>query len=716
MKQAALSADFLPNVAVVGREIGLAAAATVLTSAMWFAGWMDPLDRIAGDAALRWTHRNTADVPLAVVAIDDRSISALGPLPWSRSMIARIITEARGAGAKGVAVDLLVTDPGEGADDVELAAALDAGPSILAAALDRDGDWLLPHRLFGGVDRAAHVHAEVGADGVARTIAATKQSNGLSLPALSLSAARLIDPGIAIQPGAFLRPDFRPAPIRIRRISAVDLLAAPDAARALTGRVVLIGVTATGSGDRLVVPTVPGPAPSPGVLVHASATASIIRGGLVQRQGAWWALLCVVASAVAPQILRTRSGSLRPWSLVVSTVVIVTGTLAALELAHLQVPAPAFMIAMLLSAALREGFESQLAQRESGLLLQSLLRHQRPEARAGVPRSAVARLLALRQLQSVVLEQDAARRTLLEGMRDGVLMWDSRGRTRVINPAAIELWGGEPGHRDFGSVACNGDSESVVERNGREIEVSVLPVGDGGMALLRDVTAERELERKRRDMQRLVSHELKTPLSSIAGFSENLERYELSADEQRRVAALIRGESLRLGEMVGTFLDLERLGSDQMPRTLEPVDLGELAGQRLEILREGALPRGQTITADLEPGVVVRGSSELLARVIDNLVGNALKYSGEGPTIDVRVERDGDEAVFAVADHGPGIPEDARRHLFERFYRVPGVEGTGSGLGLALVDEVVTWHGGCIELDSTVGRGSIFTVRLPAEE
>jgi signal transduction histidine kinase len=703
-------------VPVSGRELGVAAVATLLTAIVWLVGWLEPLDRAAGDAALRWTHRHPADTPLTTVVIDDRSIAEVGPLPWSRSVLARLISNVRAAGAAGVALDLLLVDPTDAVSDSALEQALDRGPTVLAAALDRDGGWLLPDHRFDGRDRAAHVHAEIGADGVARTIASTKQAGGLSLPAFSLAVARLVQPGIAIEPGVVLRPDFRPAPDRIRRIAAVDLVAEPGSPQPLDGQVVLIGVTATGSGDRLVVPTSPGPAPSPGVLVHASAAASILRGGLIHRQGSWAALLCVFVAAAAPQIVRSRAGALRPWALLGMAVMVALATLAALELWNLQLPAPAFAVALIVSAALREGYESSRAQRDSGRLLQSLLRHHRPSAEVDVPRSAVARLAVLRRLQAVVLEQDSARRTLLDGMRDGVLMWDENGRTAVVNPAATELWGRPPQRDDVTGLTSDTDGTVTVDRDGRDVEVSIFAIGDGGMALLRDVTAERELERKRRDMQRLVSHELKTPLASIAGFGETLERYELDTDEQRRVASLIRRESLRLGAMVTTFLDLERLDSDHVARSRELTDLGELVGQRLEILAQTARVRGQAIASELATGVAVRGSSELLARVVDNLVGNALKYSDDGTQVEVTVRREGDRAILAVADHGPGIPIEARQHLFERFYRVPGVRGSGSGLGLAVAEEVVAWHGGCIELDSTVGEGSTFVVRLPAEE
>jgi signal transduction histidine kinase len=698
------------------REIGLAGAAVLLTMLVWAPGWLEPLDRVSSDIALRSTHRRPADVPIAAVVIDDRSIAELGALPWPRTLIARLITTVRNAGAAGIAVDLLLTDPHEDLADAELQTAIEGGDTILAAALDRDGGWLLPDSRFGGAERAAHVHAEVDADGVARIIAATKQAGTISLPALSLDAARLLRPEIPISPGTVLRPDFRPAPNRIPKISAVDLLTGPRAGAPLTGRVVFIGVTATGAGDRLVVPTKPGPAPSPGVLVHASAAASILRGGLIHRQSLWSALLFVVVAAAAPQIVRSRVGSLRPWGLVAMLAVVAFATLAALQLAHLHVPAPAYALAMLLSAGLREGYESNLAKRESGLLLRSLLHHHGRGGAEEVPRSAAARLTALRRIQAAVLEQDAARRALLEGMRDGVLMWDRAGRTVVVNRAAAELWGREPGLRDIDDLHLDTGGASTVLRGPREISISVVAIGDGGMALLRDVTAERELERKRRDMQRLVSHELKTPLASIAGFGETLERYELDPDEQLRVASLIRGESERLGEMVATFLDLERLGSDPLARSLEPVDLGERLGRRLEILTEAARRRDQNLDSEIETDIVVQASSELLDRVIDNLVGNALKYSDPGSTVNIAVRRDGAHALLVVSDHGPGIPDDAQHRLFERFYRVPGIAGSGSGLGLAVVDEVIRWHGGCIELDSAVGQGSTFTVRLPAKE
>jgi signal transduction histidine kinase len=106
----------------------------------------------------------------------------------------------------------------------------------------------------------------------------------------------------------------------------------------------------------------------------------------------------------------------------------------------------------------------------------------------------------------------------------------------------------------------------------------------------------------------------------------------------------------------------------------------------------------------------------LFERVIDNLVGNAIKYSEAGGTIDVSVRQGNERVQVLVRDQGPGIPDEHRARIFDRFFRVPGSSGTGAGLGLALVREVVDWHGGCITIDSERGAGSTFTVTLPAQK
>ncbi|MEJ2582406.1 MAG: HAMP domain-containing sensor histidine kinase, partial [Acidobacteriota bacterium] len=186
--------------------------------------------------------------------------------------------------------------------------------------------------------------------------------------------------------------------------------------------------------------------------------------------------------------------------------------------------------------------------------------------------------------------------------------------------AAKRLWDG-PFDIDQVSPTQEVAGPLAVERGSRQIAVTLTDLGRGHLAILRDITAERTLEQKRREMQRLVSHELKTPLSSIAGFGENLERYDLDGEEQRRVASLIRGEAQRLQEMVTVFLDLERLGGGHWDGATETVDLGHLVNSRLEVLEAAAASKDVGIARSLADGCRVRAVPSLLDRVVDNLVG-----------------------------------------------------------------------------------------------
>jgi signal transduction histidine kinase len=416
--------------------------------------------------------------------------------------------------------------------------------------------------------------------------------------------------------------------------------------------------------------------------------------------------------AVGVQLIRDHKGEFDLTAFAVLVVGLVVTSLAALRFGLVLVPTTSLLMAAVVSALLRETVESRAARRESGRLLQAVLEHV-GGLPSPFPKTAAGRLDILRRLQERVLEDDARRRALLEGMHEGVVMWDSSGAVVLANTAAEGLWGGVPTLRDIRSERK--DIEPfVVIRASRQLAIGLTDLGDGHLAILRDVTAERTLQQRRREMQRLVSHELKTPLSSIAGLGENLERYELTGEERRRVASLIRGEALRLQEMVTVFLDLERLGGGHWEGATESINLGQRVAGRLEVLEAVAQGKELTIEASLSENSVTRAVPALIDRVIDNLVGNAIKYTKGGDVIDVEVVQAGDHVRLIVRDHGPGIPDHGIPHIFDRFYRVPGSEGTGAGLGLALVKEVVDWHGGCIEVESKLAVGSTFTVSLPS--
>ena len=552
------------------RDVGLSLGVGGLVALLWLAGWMAPLERPVGDLLLRLPRPGaTAPPPLVALLIDDAAVAELGPLPWPRARLAALVRGARDAGARAVVLDVILSEPTSEADDSALAEALGAGPSAVAAVLRPDGGWLLPLPRFGGAERAAHAHAEVSSDGVVRVVSATKQAGGRPLPALAVATARLAGWSGSVAPGQPLRPDFQVTPDAIPVLTVTSLLASPAAAARLRGRVAMIGVSASGAGDRFVVPVGNRSRPNPGVLVHAAVATSLLRGGLVKTLPPWGAWLLATALAGAIQIVRSQRGSLGPLALTGFVALVAASALPTLWVCRVLLPLISLLTAVVVSALVREVIEAKAAERATAVLLRSLL-EEPPAGPLRVPRGARGRLdLALR-LQDRLRKDRDLRRTLLEGLGEGVALWDHAGEPQLTNAAFERLWGevprldevAEASGRPVGAWSETGRVE--VDRNGRTLEVEVRRLGDRHLGLVRDLTARRELDRQRREMQRLVSHELKTPLASIAGFGSMLERYELSPDELRRVASLVRGEAERLGEMVRTFLDLERLGSGRL--------------------------------------------------------------------------------------------------------------------------------------------------------
>lgn len=708
------------GIPVARRSMTVAALAALGVWSLWALGMLDIVERPVGDVMLRLPRPGVeAEGPFVAVLIDDPSVEGLGPLPWPRSVLAFMVDAIRAQGARAVVVDLLLTDRGPPAEDAALAAALDRGPTALAAVLAPHAGWILPDQRFGGPVRAAHAHAEVASDGVVRSIATSKQSGGLALPALSIAAARLAGWSGSIPVGEAVRPDFRQPPDAITAVSARQILNGVEEPHRFDGRVVFVGLTASGAGDQFVVPVGPRDRPAPGVLVHASAASSILRGGLLTVPSGWLVLSIMWAAVLAVQWLRSRTGRLAILRLAGIAGLLAASTVAALWWADVQLPLVSLLLVVAVSAVGREALESVEAQREAGKVLASLLDSESTTPGAELPIAVAGRLQLARRLQRQIARDSELRNALLDGLREGVVLWDGDGRVLLANDAAGRLWGTAPTRLEvttaLGEVGgATAEVKGEVEVDGHNLEVEVRSIDAGTLGLLRDVTAARELERSRREVQRMVSHELKTPLSSISGFGSMIERYELSREEQLRVAGLIRGEADRLGDMVRSFLDLERLGAGRWEGAQGPVDLAALARRRCDFLRPGAEQGRHPVTVSTSGSCAVIGSEDLLTRLIDNLVGNATRHTPEGTEVRVTVETFGATVELAVADDGPGIDPAALPRLFDRFFRGPGGGPGGSGLGLALVREIATWHGATVAVDSEVGRGSTFTVRFPA--
>lgn len=213
-------------------------------------------------------------------------------------------------------------------------------------------------------------------------------------------------------------------------------------------------------------------------------------------------------------------------------------------------------------------------------------------------------------------------------------------------------------------------------------------------------------------------HELRTPLSSLMAAAYLLQRPDLPDDQRQRLGESIYGESKRLNEMATGFLDLSRLESGRTRFLREPVHLGGLVRECLEIVRPQAESERIVLSTDVDPTLApVHGDRNLLKQLLLNLLTNALKYNRTDGSVLIAIRSENGDVALSVTDTGRGIPPESMAHIFERFYRVPDQEGQvlGTGLGLAIAKRIADGHRGRIEVTSEPGKGSTFTVHLPAE-
>jgi signal transduction histidine kinase len=218
-----------------------------------------------------------------------------------------------------------------------------------------------------------------------------------------------------------------------------------------------------------------------------------------------------------------------------------------------------------------------------------------------------------------------------------------------------------------------------------------------------------------------VSHDLKTPITSIRGWSQALlDGTAVSPSEQEQAANIINKEADRMARMVGQLLDLARIESGQLELARELVDLAQVLADVQQNLALRAQEQQIHLTLDTAPVPPVLGDHDRLVQVFSNLVDNALAHTPDGGRIHLQVRPHGEKAVEGIVqDTGRGIPPEELARIFERFYQVDKArtnERHGSGLGLAIVQELVTAHNGRIQARSQVGEGTIFIVRLPTTD
>jgi two-component system, OmpR family, phosphate regulon sensor histidine kinase PhoR len=347
---------------------------------------------------------------------------------------------------------------------------------------------------------------------------------------------------------------------------------------------------------------------------------------------------------------------------------------------------------------------------------------------------------ALRRMHEQLGDRfDAIRRekaesaALVDAMLEGVIAADARGRIVSANPAAHRLLGyastdplpvlpelfrAKPARELVAAVRTGASVEGrEIDRDGRVLLVSGRPLPDGGAVLvLHDLTEVRRLEAVRRDFVANVSHELKTPLTSICGYAETLLADEPGPDVTRRFLEIIHSNGRRMQRLVDDLLDLSRIEAGRWQPEPEPVDVAALARDVWSALGDRAARSGVQLDVDAASGPLV-ADPDAVRQILVNLLDNALRFTPAGGRVVCRTRRDGDGTSLIVTDTGSGIATEHLPRVFERFYRADPsrsrAEG-GTGLGLAIVKHLVEAHGGRVSVQSALGEGATFSAWFPA--
>jgi signal transduction histidine kinase len=336
-----------------------------------------------------------------------------------------------------------------------------------------------------------------------------------------------------------------------------------------------------------------------------------------------------------------------------------------------------------------------------------------------------------------IRERDRARE-LVASLAEGVLAVSSSGEVTVANQVArryLELpataasvrledlppeiaWAVRRAQEERRGVAL----EDVATPGGAVLSVRVEPSAGGAagtVVTLRDVTAERRLERARRDLVTNVSHELKTPVSALKGFLELMEDERMDDARRREFLGLMSQETRRLERLIEEQLELVRLDAGALPLEREPVDLTELA-ERIALARRPLFDRADVTLRTAGPSRMrlVDADPARIEQILLILLDNALRHTPAGGAVEIQVDGGGAGdgwTSLAVRDTGEGIAPEAQPFVFDRFYRADDSrQGGGAGLGLAIARGLAQAHGGSIEVRSWPGEGTLFTVRLPA--
>jgi PAS domain S-box-containing protein len=327
---------------------------------------------------------------------------------------------------------------------------------------------------------------------------------------------------------------------------------------------------------------------------------------------------------------------------------------------------------------------------------------------------------------------------IIGNIQDGVIVMDENRNILLINSSIYDIF--QLDHKPYvgrplQDVISNTDLLALLNRpnenslkyheinfdDGRVFNAQFTPIPKIGAAItMQDISYLKELDRLKSDFIHTVSHDLRSPLTSILGYTELIGRTGPLNENQQEFLQRLQGSVQHVTVLVNDLLDLGRLEAGFDTRR-EMVHLENVLKYTLDIVDLQMKKKKIKLTVNIGPEIKpLRANPIRIRQMLDNLVGNAIKYTQNEGSVKVNLSMHDDQIILSVEDNGPGIPAEEQSRVFEKFYRATNMAGnegvTGSGLGLAIVKSIVESHQGRVWVESTVGKGSTFFVLLPTAE
>ena len=701
--------------------------------------------------------RRTPDSDIVIVAIDDRSLAELGGWPWPRTVHASLIDQLAKARPKAIVYDLLFLDPDSDPQaDAALGAAIHgAGGVYLPSYLEPLGrGGHVPHlvqpvpTIAGAAAGLGLVNVQSDDDGLVRRMVPFESVDGRAVPNLMTVVRRATSGGPDPPPRQPMMIPFVGPAGAYRTIAFSSVLRGEAPVAAFRDRVVLVGVTATGLGERFPTPSTSGASRMSGVELQANILDALRAGRMIHPAGRalrlifsltpLWLLLAafvvfkprlnlVIGAGLAIVVLGVCAASALLWRIWLPPSVAVLG---------LAVIFPLWGWRRL--AGVSDYLSAELRRLSAGRSRSAGSPPPQPARGDPIVRQALSLGAAIERLEEL---RRVAADTLFR-LPDATLVTDSRGGVVAVSRAAQALFAGlgyasvqgmsigwlltelAPLDRAFGDnwPSDQPDPPTIDLRlgDGRAFELQTVPRTDdqdrtvGWIVRLVDVTALQAALRQREQALQLLTHDIRSPQTSILALLDN----QTGEDIAPEAAYRIRTCALRTLALADGFVQLSRA---EAATPLEPLNLCDVVVDAVDELWPQSRQRQIEIlqTGGDEPRYVL-GDRAILTRAFVNIIGNALKYGPPGSRIHVSVERlrrEGQDLIaVSVKDQGPGLSPAEIAAVFEpfrRFERREAAAADGVGLGLAIVQAAAAGHHGAVTCRSAPGEGATFTLELP---